>query len=62
MDDLNDLLDHINELHEKHKGKERFNVFYSLGFRTQETMHSKFISTLLDPKDQHERKNHFLKL
>lgn len=66
MKDLNEILDHISDLQVKNRNKEFYNVFHSLGFRTQETMHSKFIASLLNPKDQHGMKhdflNHFLKI
>lgn len=62
MEDFINLLDHVSTLHKPNKEKEKYNVLHSLGFRSQETMHSKFISSLLDPKDQHGKKHGFLQL
>jgi hypothetical protein len=62
MEEIDTLLNHVSVLHKQNEDKEIFNVFQSLGFKSQETMHSKFIASLLDPKDQHGKKHSFLQL
>lgn len=62
MKNLNSFFNHISELRDLYKDKGDFNAFHSIGFSSQETMHSKFISILLDPKAQHSQKGRFLNL
>src|ERR1035437_10916545 len=62
MEEIDTLLNHVSVLHKQNEDKEIFNVFQSLGFKSQETMHSMFIASLLAPKDQHGKKHSFLQL
>lgn len=62
MDNLDQLFNDITELRDKWKDIGDFNLLHSIGFSSQETMHSKFIANLLDPKGKHGQKDHFLKL
>jgi hypothetical protein len=62
MEKFDVLLTKISELRNLYKDKGDFNVLHSIGFSSQETMHSRFISTLLDPKAQHGQGSRFLNL
>lgn len=61
MTELDELLKKVSYLKDKYKDKEVFNLLHSVGFRSQEIMHSKFIATMLDPKGLHGMRNQNLK-
>lgn len=61
MTELKELFDTVIKL-QKHKDNGEFNVFHAIGFKTQETMHSKFIATMLNPNEKHGKSTHFLEL
>lgn len=60
MEKYDQLLEEIQLLSEKCKKREPFNAFLSIGVRSQEVMHSKFIALLLNPEGEHKHKNEFL--
>lgn len=62
MNDYEDFFEEIKALKEKCKREETFNAFQLLGVNEKETMHSRFIGMLLDPKGKHNQGDKFLQL
>lgn len=62
MTELDELFERVSSLKNKYKDKEVFNLLHSVGFRSQEIMHSKFLATMLDPKGLHGMRNQNLNL
>ena len=56
------LLTEIKKLSNKHKRDKTFNAFTTLGVNAKETMHTRFIAMLLNPKGEHNFGDRFLKL
>jgi hypothetical protein len=61
LDALKALQADTSELERIESLLDRFNVFETIGFISQETMHSRFLAFLLDPHQNHGLGDHFLR-